>query len=125
MQPNDELDGDADLGAGESLAAALGLAAAFAAFEVVLDLPDGERAQPGAILAVRESGGLGADEGVELGGLLVARGQDRGADERGAQVGGALPALGGVASLVGELELAACELAERPVAGAPCHPAEY
>src|SRR5687767_6870420 len=83
----DELDGDADLGAGEPLAAAGGLSAAFAALEVVLDLPDRERAQPGAILAVRESGDLGADEGVELGGLLVADRQHAGADQRGAQVG--------------------------------------
>jgi hypothetical protein len=51
------------------------LPAAFAALEVVLDLPDGESAQPGAILAVREPSDLGADEGVELGRLLVALGR--------------------------------------------------
>lgn len=99
--------------------------AAFAALEILLYLPDRERAQPGPGLALRESGNLRTDECVELGGLLVAGGQDAGADERGAQVGGALPALDGVEGFVGELDLAACELPERPVARADHHPVEH
>jgi len=125
LAPAGELDGGAHALAVVARRGAAGLAAALAAQEMVMQLPGGERADVGAVLAVGQPRQRSGGRALKRGGLLEASGQDAVLDERRAQMHRRLTALDGVERVVRDRQRSGGQLAQRDGALAALKPAQH
>ncbi len=124
-EPDQQVGGDADLGARIVICLATGAATALGGGELGLDLPGGEPTQGESLRARRDPLRLAGDEGPKRGRAAVVLGQDAVAHQRRPQELGALTALEAVERLMVERQLASQQLDQRLVAAAFADPAQH